>query len=174
MSFVPNNEKTKKLLLLYIAKEFSFPLTEDQFLRIIMDNEFMDYLDFKEYLNDLTDTGQIAKTDKAGLDVYEITEDGEFTLAEFQNLLPLSTKEAFQTYVEENVKEIKHETLLDSSYKYGQDGSIEVECHVRDKDSQLLTLTLYTDNEETAKQICSKWEKSSSTIYQTIYDSLLK
>ena len=51
MSFVPNNEKTKKLLLLYIAKEFSFPLTEDQFLRIIMDNEFMDYLDFKEYLS---------------------------------------------------------------------------------------------------------------------------
>ena len=71
------------------------------------------------------------------------------------------------------IKTDNPETLLDSSYKYGQDGSIEVECHVRDKDSQLLTLTLYTDNEETAKQICSKWEKSSATIYQTIYDSLL-
>ncbi len=174
MSFVPNTERFQKLLLLYIAKEFLFPLTEDQFIKIILDNGFMSYIDYKQSINELIKTSQIKTEQRAGLEVYKITEDGIYTLEQFISFLPDSPREAFHQYVENNLHKIKNETLLDSSYRYLEDGQTEITCNIRENNSLLMSLKMYIGDEYTAKAICENWETASPMIYQILLDTLLR
>lgn len=174
MTFVPKSEKVQKVLLLYISQKFIFPLTEDQFIKIILDNEFMSYIEYKAYLNELMETEQIELVEKAGQKVYQITDDGSFTLEQFINLLPDSPKEAFHDYVKKNLHQIKAETLLDSSYKYCDDGQMEITCNIRENNALLLSMKVYIGDEYTAKAICENWETASPMMYKIIMDTLLR
>lgn len=174
MAYVPNSEKIQKLLLLYITEEFIFPLTEEQFVKIILDNEFMNYIEYKSYLNDLINTKQIKREEIAGQQVYVITEDGSNTLKEFTDLLPISPRDAFHEYVSKNLHQIKTETLLDSSFKYLNDGHTEITCNIRENNALLMSLKIYMDDPETAKTICKNWESASPMMYKIIMDTLLR
>lgn len=174
MPFIPNSEKTRKLLLLYVADKFIFPLTEDQFIKIVLDNEFMNYVDYKECLNDLIEVGHIIIDNNAGIDQYKISDGGKYALDQFVSDLPDSTKEAFDKYLKNNLYKIKKETLLDSSYKYLDNGQMEITCNVRENNSMLMTLKMYIGDEDTAKEICENWETASPVVYQVLLDTLLR
>ena len=173
MTYVPAKEQIQKLLLLYIAEEFIFPLTEEQFIKIVLDNEFMNYIDYKNRLNGLIETKQIKLEESAGQMVYMITADGSDTLKECIDILPISPKEAFHAYVKNNLHEIKSETLMDSSIKPLNNGQTEITCNVRENNALLMSVKIYVEDDNTAKTISKNWESSSPIMYQIIMDTLI-
>lgn len=174
MTYVPAKEQIQKMLLLYIAEEFIFPLTEEQFIKIVLDNGFMNYIEYKDCLNGLMKAKQIMQEESAGQLVYAITADGSETLAKCMDILPVSPKEAFHEYVKNNLHRIKTETLLDSSLKYLPDGQAEVTCNIRENDALLMSVKVYMEDKDAAKVMCENWEKASPVMYQIIMDTLLK
>lgn len=174
MAFIPNSEKTRKLLLLYVAEKFTFPLTEDQFIKIVMDNGFMNYVDFKESVNELIAVDHMDLVESAGQTVYKISKDGSYALGQFVDDLPNSTKESFDEYLNDNRHQIKAQTMRDSSYRYLEDDTVEVTCNLRDKDALLMSMKVYLKEKETAKAVCENWEIASPIIYEILMDTLLR
>lgn len=168
-----NTPAKRRLLLLYITQKFNLPLTEDQFIKIILDNDWMTFFDFKEALDNLMETGQVKLEQKTSIQVYTLTEEGLNTLSHFENTLPLSVRKGVDEYIRLHNEQIKKETLLESSYTYLPDGRMEVTCHVREKTGELMTLTLYVEREDYAKAICQNWNKTSPTIYSLLLQKLL-
>lgn len=172
MSFVPKSEMQKKLLLLYICQNFNLPLTEDQFIKIVMDNEWMDFVDFKIYLNELMETKQVSFETHGDISYYVITAEGEKALKIFAKKLPQSIKASVTNYFLDNFVQIKKETLVESKYKHIENNSYKVTCTAREKDSDIMSITLYMPTEEYAKKVCKNWDDESSDIYQFIISKL--
>jgi len=149
------------------------PLTEDQFIKIVIDNDWMSFFDFKEILNELIKTKQIELVDIDDIKSYMITESGKHSLELFKTRLPISIRTSVKEYINLKNEIIKKETLMDASYTFLEEDKYRVECNVRDKNGKVFTVTIYTINETYAKKICSNWEKSSEDLYEILLSKLI-
>ncbi|MBQ9624784.1 MAG: DUF4364 family protein [Clostridia bacterium] len=174
MGYLPKSSNIQKLLLLYITREFEYPLTEELFLKIIIDNEFMDYIEFKDCLNALLADKHIEKKLVAGLKAHKITEEGNSILNEFINKIPPSAISDLKDYFKNKFEEIKQKHTYESTYKILEDGRAEIFCAIREKDEMLLSMNVYVGDNASAKAICQNWETASPVMYRIIMDTLLR
>lgn len=168
MTFIPQSVMQRKLLLLYIAKSFEFPLTEEQFAKIIADNQWMAFFDYKDNLSELIANGQLALSPLDGLPVYRLTPEGETALVHFEKDIVPSMKQAVHQYIERNRELIKTQTLLESSYRYMLDDRLEVTLQIREKSGLLMCVTLYVEDEQEAARICQNWQDTSPDFYRDL------
>lgn len=174
MSFIPKTAMQKKLLLLYIAREFKYPLTEEQFINIITENDWMSFFDYKDNIMELLSSGQLCYQQSGEINIYSLSNEGEQALELFAKDLPPSTKDAVKDYLEQNSERIQNETLLESSFHYTLWGNYEVDLHVREKGSKLMSVSLIVDDEQTASRICENWKESSPEFYMSLIETLKK
>ena len=65
-----------KVLILYILYKANKPLTNEEFLKLVLSVTDMNYFYFQQFLLDLLNTKYVISYKKEDLDFYEITEQG--------------------------------------------------------------------------------------------------
>lgn len=172
----PNNlfdSKIKKLVILFLFEKMSIPLTEEAILDICTsENEWLGYMECKQFLDELIDSNLLYKVPKSEL--INITQDGVGCLSMFYTRMPTSMREDIAAYVNQNRLRFKKKQSYFCDYSKNADGSYTVLMRINTDLSPLLDMKLVVANRQHAKYIYKNWEEKASQIYAILHDNLLE
>ncbi len=170
-----------KLMVLYLLKHVSYPLTEDRLSEFFISGNYTDYFRLKEILSQLTESGMVRQNRAAAATHYSITPEGEEAFGYFGTRLPQEITEEMDRFLKENRVSIRDEVSITADYfpaadagtgaVFGQDYTVC--CEINEGRSRLLSLSFTVPDEEQAKFMCSKWQERSQEIYSYLIRRLL-
>ena len=161
-----------KLIVLYMLDRVAFPLTQAQVFEFILDKEYTNFLNLQQAISELTGAGLITAKSIRNRTHLELTDDGRETLNFFQNRISPSIKDDINRYFKENEFELRNEVSVYSDYYKATNGEYEANLVIREKEIELVNITLSVPTEEIAEGICDKWESKSQDIYNDIVKKL--
>ena len=101
-----------------------------------------------------------------------ITEEGKETLNFFENRISDAIKKDINTYFKENEFTLRNEVSIQGDYYKSTSGEFEAHLVAKDKDINLVTITLSVPVEEVAAAICDNWQKKNQQIYKYLIEEL--
>ena len=85
MSSVVGSMNNVKIFILYLMQNVGYPLDFVSINDIVMQTDYVMYLDFAVAFNEMLDAGLIVKLEQDGEELYEITENGKIVATELKS-----------------------------------------------------------------------------------------
>ena len=161
-----------KLMILYMLSKVDFSLTNAQFSSFFLDKGYTDYFTVQSVLSELTASDLIHQEVVQNTSYYTITPGGEETVGYFKNNISSSIRSDIDEYLKANRIQLRNEVSVLADYYTG--GDISVRCRVKEKQSDLIDLTITVPDETQAKAICRQWQKKCQTVYEFIMRELMQ
>ena len=172
VSPVPMDSKTQKLIILYVFEQMSIPLAEATVLDICSsDNNWLTYMECKQYLSELVETNLIYKVPKS--ETLNITQDGISCLSLFFTRVPNHIREEIKDYAKNNRLRYKRRQSYFCDYSKNADGSYTVLMKINNDSSTLMEMKLVVANRQVAKYIYKSWVDKASKMYEQIHETLI-
>ena len=162
-----------KLIVLYMLKKIDFSMTNAQISNFILDQGYTTYFTLQSVLAELTEAGLIHQETIQNTSLYTITPEGEETIGFFGNKISRSIRDDVDKYLKENKMQLRNEVSVIADYYRNTVGEYSVRCRVKEKNSDLIDLTLCVPEEAQAKAICKQWQKKCQTVYEYIMQELM-
>lgn len=168
-----------KLILLFTLEKMEFPLTEKTIFDICYTkNNWISYMDCKEYLYKLVESALIYKTEgRDGEERYNITYDGRNCLNHFYTKLNDSLREQITEYTKANRMHFKRAQEFVSTFFKSEDGSYIVVLKIRSDSilaEPLFEIKIKAPTRQSASEACKRWQQQAHTAYENIYDLLIE
>lgn len=163
-----------KLIVLYMLNEIDFSLTNVQISTFFLDQDYTSYFTIQAVLSELAESGLIHAEVMQNTSYYTITPEGEKTLGYFKNNISASIREDIETYLRENKIQLRDEVSVQADYYRNTAGEFSVRCRVREKQADLIDLTIAVPDEAQAKAVCQQWRKKCQTVYAYVMKELLQ
>ena len=80
---IENTSTLYKMIILYMLKKVTFPLSNSQITNFLLDHEYTTYFHIQQTIHDLMDTHLILERKQGNSICYEITPEGQKTLSYF-------------------------------------------------------------------------------------------
>ena len=161
-----------KLIVLYMLNKVDFPLSKAQISDFILGKEYTNFLTLQEVLNDLVDAGFAESKTMRNRTLLAITQEGQNTLSYFENRINPEIIEDINEYFINNNMQIKNELAVQAQYYKNTAGEYTAELVVKDKNVNLISLSLSVPTEDIASSICANWQKKNEIIYQYLTKEL--
>lgn len=162
-----------KLIILYMLKKVNFPLTNAQISNFILDQGYTTYFTLQEIIHELLDSGLIRGETIRNTSRYNITDAGAETLDYFGSKISRPIQEDIDSYLEENRFQLRNEVSVIADYYKTTEGEYTAECKVREKNADLVSLSLTVPLKEQAASICDHWKDKCQEIYSFLVKELL-
>ncbi len=162
-----------KLIVLYMLKKIDFSMTNAQISNFVLDQGYTTYFTLQSVLAELTEAGLIHQETIQNTSFYTITPEGEETIGFFGNKISRSIRDDIDKYLKENKMQLRNEVSVIADYYRNTVGEYSVRCRVKEKNSDLIDLTLSVPEEAQAKAICRQWQKKCQTVYEYIMQELM-
>ena len=162
-----------KLIVLYMLKKIDFSMTNAQISNFVLDQGYTTYFTLQSVLAELTEAGLIHQETSQNTSFYTITPEGEETIGFFGNKISRSIRDDIDKYLKENKMQLRNEVSVIADYYRNTVGEYSVRCRVKEKNSDLIDLTLSVPEEAQAKAICRQWQKKCQTVYEYIMQELM-
>ena len=162
-----------KLIVLYMLKKIDFSMTNAQISNFVLDQGYTTYFTLQSVLAELTEAGLIHQETIQNTSFYTITPEGEETIGFFGNKISRSIRDDIDKYLKENKMQLRNEVSVIADYYRNTVGEYSVRCRVKEKNSDLIDLTLSVPEEAQAKAICKQWQKKCQTVYEYIMQELM-
>ena len=161
-----------KLLILYLLRSISMPLSEIQILRIVTENGWISYFDLKECMFELIENKLVEERETPSGAFYAISELGRSTLFYFEKELLSSLRKSIDAYCEANRDELRLETELSADYIRIDEGEYKVMLKVLENQIPVFELNLITYSKDSAEAFIHKWKDVAPKLYKSTYDML--
>ena len=163
-----------KLTILNMLDKVDFPLSNTQLTDFFLEHEYTDYFRVQQVIRDLLDAELIRTESTHNNTHYYITAAGKETL----NLLKDKISDAIEldiiNYFAENKLELRNDNSIIADYYRTPNRDFAVRCQYRQKDTNLIDLTLTVKTKEQAEAICNNWKKQNEEVYMYLMDILMK
>lgn len=163
-----------KLTILNMLDKVDFPLSNTQLTNFFLEHEYTDYFRVQQVISDLLDAELIRTESTHNNSHYYITAAGKETL----NLLKDKISDAIEldiiTYFAENKLELRNDNSIIADYYRTPNRDFAVRCQYRQKDTNLIDLTLTVPTKEQAEAICNNWKKQNEDVYSYLMDILIQ
>ena len=93
-----------KLLMLYVLKSIKDPISNAQLTEIILENNFINYFTFQQYLSELEDSKFVEYHEANDKKVLTLTNQGETVLSMFKDRLSPSKISIIDKYIKEKIE----------------------------------------------------------------------
>lgn len=173
MFFDNNNLTVKKLIVLYIFKSIDIPLTKNQIINIILENNLIDYFTLQECITELETSDLISIIESNQKPSYILTKSGQQTIDVFEERISTNIKDLIRKYISENKEKIKKETEILSSFYEKSENEYIVNLKVIENQITIIDLTLSVVSAKQAKLIAEKWKSTAHKIYGDLISSLI-
>lgn len=158
-----------KLLMLYVLKSIKDPISNTQLTEIILENNFMNYFTFQQYLAELEDSKFVEYHEANDKKLLALTEKGDNVLSFFKDRISPSKIAIIVDYIKDKIGSIKKELTIQADYTLGEsDDSFIVDLKAIEDQSLLMELKLSVPTKKQATSICTKWKENPSEIYTNI------
>jgi len=163
-----------KLIILYMLNKVTFPLTNAQLTEFILNKEYTTYFTLQKVISDLIDSNLINATTIRNSSMYAITEEGTNTLDFFENKISEAIRLDIDEYLRANKYELRNEVSVLADYYKTTNHEYAVRCIVKEKNFDLIDMTLVVPDKEHAVTICNNWEKKNQMIYDFLMTELMQ
>lgn len=150
----------------------TFPLTTAQISDFILGKEYTNFLTLQQVFSELTDTGLIEARSANNRTHLTITSEGTETLHFFENRISLAIKSEIHAYFQEKEYILREEVSVVSDYYKSTTGEYEAHLIAKERDVNLIDLTLSVPSKELAESICNNWMTKNQDIYQYLIEQL--
>ena len=163
-----------KLMILYMLKKVTFPLTNSQMLQFFLDNDYTDYFTFQRVLNELETSGLVHSRTARNTSRYGITPQGEESLDCFVSSLSEAIIGDMDSFLSQHKTQLRNESSVTAAYEKTGGQEYMVHCQVTEGKNTVIRLDLTVPTVEQAETICDNWPKNSQAIYSHAVNLLLK
>ena len=169
---IENTSTLYKMIILYMLKKVTFPLSNSQITNFLLDHEYTTYFHIQQTIHDLMDTHLILERKQGNSICYEITPEGQKTLSYFEKNMSDSIRLEVDSYILEKGYEMRNENSITAEYYRTPEQEYTVQLGVLEKNAPLIQLKITVPTEEMAKNLCHNWQKRSQEIYASVMTSL--
>lgn len=163
-----------KLIVLYMLTKVNFPLTSGQISSFILEQGYTTYFTLQQALSELSDSDLVHTESLRNTTQYSITEEGAKTLEFFKNKISKSIRRDIDTYLKEHKLELRNEVSILADYYKTTSNEYAVHCVVKEKEADLIDLTLTVPLKEQAISICNHWEGRCQEVYSYLMKTLME
>ena len=149
-----------------------FPITTAQISNYILEKEYTNFLTLQQVISELTEANLIDARTVGNRTHLNITEEGRETLHFFENRINDAIKTEINQYFQENEFTLRDEVSVLGDYYKATSGEYEAHLVAKDRDTNLVELTLSVPTKEVAQSICDNWHKKNQEIYQYLIKQL--
>ena len=161
-----------KLIVLYMLNRVTFPLTKAQVGDFILEREYTNFLTLQQAIAELIDAGMVNAKSSRNRTYLVITDEGRSTLSYFENRINDSIKEEIDGFFSDNEIEMRNEVSILADYYKSVSGEYEAHLVAKEKDVNIVEITMSVPDEDTASAICANWQKKNQDIYQYLTGQL--
>ncbi len=163
-----------KLLMLYVLKSIKEPISNTQLTEIILENNFINYFTFQQYLSELEESKFVEYQEANDKKLLILTEKGDNVLTLFKARISPSQISIIDEYIKAKISTIKKELTIHADYTLGSgDDSFIVDLKAIEDQALLMELKLSVPTKKQATLICNKWKKNPSEIYTNVINILI-
>lgn len=162
-----------KLLMLYVLNSIKAPISNTQLTEIILDNNFINYFTFQQYLAELEESKFVEYHESNDKKLLILTKKGDDILSLFKERISPSKISIIDNYIKDKIETIKKELTIHADYTLGNNDSFIVDLKAIEDQSLLMELKLSVPSKKQATLICTKWKENPSEIYTSIINLLI-
>lgn len=162
-----------KLLLLYILNKIKLPISNNKLTEIVLENNFINYFTLQQYLSELASARFIKHIEQEEKHRIVISDKGLTVLSLFRNRISPSKIYSVDSYLDKQMKNIKNEISILADYTIQGDNYI-VNLKAIENNSILIDIKLNVASNKQAKELCNKWKKNSSELYNKLFKILIE
>ena len=163
-----------KLTILYMLDKVDFPLSNTQLTNFFLEQEYTDYFRVQQVISDLLDAELIRTESTHNNTHYYITAAGKETLNLLKDKISDAIELDINNYFAQNKLELRNDNSIIADYYRTPNRAFAVRCQYRQKDTNLIDLTLSVQTKEQAEAICNNWKKQNEDVYMYLMDILMK
>jgi len=157
-----------KLIILSIIKSFNLPLTNEQIIELVMDNDLIDYFALQHYLTELVETSMLQLTENTEGSFYTITEMGKVSIEFFSDRINSDTQGKINSLIDNKKKSYVMETNIHATYKKIKEEEYEISLNIVENQSSIIDLKVTVISEKHADEICNRWKSDAQFLYGDI------
>ena len=171
MSSAIGSMKNVKIFVLYLMKNVGYPLDFVTLNDIVMQTDYIMYLDFAESFHEMLDAGLIEESEKneAGDPLYVVTDKGMIVATELHSEILTSildkSLECALRYLDFKKRGIK----ISCKVEKREDGRYNVICTIKEKDTVIMQNTVVVDTENRAKRMEDNFRDHPEVVYKGVF-----
>lgn len=147
-------------------------MTTAQVSDFILDMEYTNFLTLQQVISELTEANLISSETIRNRTHLSITEEGRETLHFFSNRINDGIKQDIDTFFLENEYALRNEVSILGDYYKSVSGEYEAHLVAKDREINLVDITISVPTQELAAAICDNWQKKNQEIYKYLIEQL--
>lgn len=163
-----------KLLILYILYKVNKPITNDEFLQLVLSITDINYFYFQQFVLDLIEMKYITCSLREGHDVYKITQEGIEALKLTGDMIPGIVKLKVDSNFKTELDDIENAVSVTAEYFLKSEKNYVVRCKIVENGETMFELNAFAGSSDKAKEIVDNWKSDAVNIYPQIINALLK
>ena len=163
-----------KLTILNMLDKVDFPLANTQISNFFLEQEYTDYFRVQQVISDLVEADLIRAESTHSNTQYSITAAGKETLGFFKDKISDAIEHDTINYFAKNKLELRNDNAILADYFKTPNQDYAVRCQYRERDTNLIDLTLTVKRKEQAEAICENWKKQNEDVYAYLMDILMR
>ena len=143
-----------KLIILYMLDRVDFPLTNSQISSFLLDRGYTNYFTLQQAFSELEEANLVKPQTIRNTTQFQLTKSGREALGYFCDRIPNAIQEEADQYYRTTAKEYA------------------VHCVIKEKESDLIDLTLTVPDKKQAEAMCKSWKNKCEMVYQFLMTQL--
>ena len=162
-----------KLITLYMLSKIDHPLTNSQIMEFILEKEYTNYFSLQQALSEMIDSQLLRMETVRNASYYRITDTGRSTLEYFVDEISPEIKEDANAFLRENGCQLQEEVAAVADYWRQAMGQYAVHMQLKERNTQVIDMTIVVPSEDAAKSMCSQWSEKCHDVYGEIMELFL-
>lgn len=161
-----------KALILYILYKINKPITNDEFLKLVLTITDINYFYFQQFLLDLVKSEFVISYSQEEQQLFFITEKGKRTLELTEDIIPGILKLQVDTNLKYTLDDVNEENSIVAEYTPLSENYYNVTCKIMENNECLFEVKTFAGSREQAKQIVDNWKRHAGTMYPELLQIL--
>lgn len=153
-----------RILICYLLSKIRSPLSAEQFGYIFETSHLVNYFTLSDALARLLDENHLKLVEFGGINCYQLNPLGEKTASLLKQSLPRSVRDKVVTLAQELLDRQRKEQENEVTIEPVSNG-YNIHFKIHDSDFDLMSLSLYLPDEETAKKARTKFLDNPTHFY---------
>nr|WP_027872219.1 DUF4364 family protein [[Eubacterium] cellulosolvens] len=162
-----------KLIILYMLKKVSFPLTSTQISDLVISRNYTSYFHLREVLHEMETSNLLTTYSKNHMTYYKITDAGSQTVDYFENEISPEIRQEISDYLTSHSYEMRSEAATFAEYYKDGDSNYIVSCIAREGNQTLIEIKLSVPTQNAAETLAENWKRKNQETYEAIMKILM-
>lgn len=162
------SKQNVKIFVLYLMENIHYPLDFVTINDIVMQTDFVMYLDFAESFHEMLDGGLLEEQELDGEKCYTVTEKGRHVARELKSDLLSSILDHSLTRALRYLDFKKRGIVVNCTIEPTEDGRFEVKCTFTEQKTCIFSQTLTVDTQDRAQRMKENFYERPEVIYRGV------